>query len=117
MFFCYNIAYTMSDLKAVDHHLLQFLRPLKNYSVSKVWIEEFCDFLIRRQKLFLEKNRRAKEVPISFSFHRDWPSEDLTSACLRAGSIYVHFEAVRGDLCAFDEKNSFTDTINKLITE
>lgn len=117
MYFCRTINYTMSDLKAVDSHLLQFVKPLKDYSVSKIWIEEFCNFLIERQKEFLQKNKRAKEVEISWIFSPNYPSKTLDRACVRVGSIYIHFDMVKGDLCAFDlrEDNSFYNTIKQII--
>ena len=104
MYYCRTINYNMSDLIAADRYLLQFVKPLTDYAVSKIWIEEFCNFLIERQKEFLQKNKRAKEVVISW---------------IRVGSINIHFNLVKGDLCSFDlrEKNSFYDTIKQITTK
>lgn len=120
MYFCETINYQLSDLKAVDRHLLPLVKALIHYSVSKVWIEEFRDFLIRRQQLFLEKNRRAKQVDISTSFHCVWPHDASVqghhdSACLRCGTIYVRFVWIKEDLHAFDAPSTFIDTINSII--
>lgn len=119
MYYCRTINYTMSDLKASDSYLLQFVKPLADFSVSKIWIEEFCNFLIERQKEFLQKNKRAKEVLISWHFSPNHPSKTLDRAVVQVGSIYIHFNLVKGDLCSFDlrEKNSFYDTINQIITK
>ena len=82
MYFCESINYQLSDLKAASRHLLPLVKPLIHYSCSKIWIEEFRDFLIQRQQLFLEQNRRAKQEEISCSFHCDWP-HDVSVLALR----------------------------------
>ena len=119
MYYCRTINYNMSDLIAADRYLLQFVKPLTDYAVSKIWIEEFCNFLIERQKEFLQKNKRAKEVVISWIFSPNYPSTSMDRACIRVGSINIHFNLVKGDLCSFDlrEKNSFYDTINQITTK
>lgn len=120
MYFCESINYQLSDLKAASRHLLPLVKPLIHYSCSKVWIEEFRDFLIKRQQLFLEQNRRAKQEDISTSFHCDWPHDvsvqgHYDSASLRCGTIYIRFVWIKEELNAFSTPSTFTDTINSII--
>ena len=123
MYFCSNINYTLSDLKVADSFLLNFIRPLANYSASKVWIEEFRDFLIEQQQRFLEKNRRAKKVEISTSFHNNYRSrrhadndpDHYDTAYLSAGSIHVHFVWIEDELHSFTDDNLFSECIKSII--
>lgn len=117
MYFCRTVNYIMSDLKAADSFLLQFVKPLVNYSVSAMWIKEFTAFLIERQKEFLYKNKRAKEIPIGYYFSKIYPSKTKNRASIRVGSIYVNFDLIEAELPSFDidEDNPFYNTIKQII--
>lgn len=117
MYFCRTVNYIMSDLKAADSFLLQFVKPLVNYSVSAMWIKEFTAFLIERQKEFLYKNKRAKEIPIGYYFSKSYPSKTENRASISVGSIYVNFDLIEAELPSFDidEDNPFYNTIKQII--
>lgn len=119
MYFCRTVIYTMSDLKAADSFLLQFVKPLVNYSVSAMWIKEFTAFLIERQKEFLYKNKRAKEIPIGYYFSKNYPSKTENRASIRVGSIYVHFDMIEAELASFDihEDNAFYNSIRDITVQ
>ena len=118
MYFCRTVNYTLSDLKSADAHLLQFLRPLVNYSVSAEWIKEFAAFLTERQKVFLTKFKRAKEVSINYHFSKNYPSKTDNRCILHVGSIYVHFDMIEAEMTSFDvhENNAFYNSINNSIS-
>ena len=119
MYFCRTVIYTMSDLKAADRHLLPFVKPLVNYSVSAIWIKEFVDFLIERQKEFLSLNKRAREVEISYHFSKNYPSKTDNRCSIRVGTIHVHFDMIEAELASFDihEDNAFYNSIRDITVQ
>ena len=103
-YFFEEVAYTMSDLRSVDSHLLDMARPYLYYTVTATWIQQFAAFLRRKQEEYISKNKRAKAVEISYKFPDDKNTLGARkTAVLRCGRWYARFVLIREDETTFQE--------------
>ena len=104
-FYVEKPGYTMSELKATDKYILPFLEEAAHCAVTRKWIDDFREYIVKVHDEFCASHKRCTRLSIGRVCEREkWTKgpKTLDEIYIVIGHLYIRFTPIPAEYTEFN---------------